>query len=323
MRSRSFAFALPFALGLCAADANAARHFFSATIDGAQETPPNGSPATGSGSFVLDTTAGTASFNVTFSGLPTAEVASHVHVAPPGVPGGIVYGLPAGSPKIGVSPVLTPVQQDDMLDGNHYVNIHSITFPAGEIRGQILPTGDVEQYLPTKLLIVKNPGPATSRKIIYKVKELAPNASEVEGDPIADGAKLKVKLDGNTQCFNLPAGANWSAISTIGYKYKDPSFTNGPVKVAIIKKAPSGVFLVKTIIMSTVHPITVVPPNPGVQADTNFTIGSEKQYCGSSAGGTINPNSDKTFKVKASPAPAGCGVTPCSPSGAFLDPLAD
>jgi hypothetical protein len=69
MRSRSFTFALPFALGLCAADANAARHFFSATIDGAQETPPSGSPATGSGSFVLDTTAGTASYNITFSGL--------------------------------------------------------------------------------------------------------------------------------------------------------------------------------------------------------------------------------------------------------------
>ena len=223
----------------------------------------------------------------------------------------------------GLSPVLTPPQQSDMLAGLHYVNIHSMAFPAGEIRGQILPTGDIEQYLPSKLFLVKNPGPTTSRKIIYKVKQLAPNDSEVEGDPIADGAKLKVKLDGNTQCFDLPAGGNWSPISTIGYKYKDPTFTNGPVKIAIIKKTPAGVFLVKAIIMATVHPITIVPPNPGVQADTNFTIGGEKQYCGSTAGGTINPNSDKTFKAKTSPAPLGCNVTPCSPSGAFLDPLDD
>ena len=62
MNSRSLALALPFALGLVAADADAARHFFSATpIDGAQETPPTGSPATGAGSLVLDTVAGTAS----------------------------------------------------------------------------------------------------------------------------------------------------------------------------------------------------------------------------------------------------------------------
>jgi hypothetical protein len=37
----------------------------------------------------------------------------------------------------------------------------------------------------------------------------------------------------------MPA-AGWSAISTIGFKYKDSTLANGPVEVAQIKKMPSG-----------------------------------------------------------------------------------
>jgi len=306
------------ALGTAAPGAHAALHSFTAEIDEAQETPPSGSAGTGTGTFVLDDATGLVSFTVTFSGLGSAETASHVHVAPPGVPGGIVYALPLGSPKVGVSPALSAAEQADMLAGNHYVNIHSVNFPAGEIRGQIVPDGPATQFLPTKLFIAKNPGAADKRKIVYKVKQLAPNAFSVEGDPMADGAKLKVKLDATTQCFDLPA-SGWSPISDIGFKYKDPQFVNGPVKVALIKKTPSGVFLAKVIAQSAVQAVDIVPPNPGTQVDTNFSIGDDREYCGSSAGGTINPNSDKTFKVKDAPAPAVCNVTACSPSGPFVD----
>src|SRR5262245_29831476 len=98
---------------------------FGVSIDGAQETPPNASPGTGSGTFTLDTTTGVAAFNITFGGLLGTEIAAHVHVAPPSVPGAILYALPPGSPKVGNSPVLTPTQQADMIAGLHYVNIHT------------------------------------------------------------------------------------------------------------------------------------------------------------------------------------------------------
>lgn len=116
---------------------------FRATIEQAQETPPTGSPSVWTGTFQLDTTTAMVTFNITQTGPPllAPEIAAHVHVAPIGVPGPIVFPLPPGSPKVGVYGPLTAAQIDDMRFGQHYANIHSTLSPAGEIRGQILPIG--------------------------------------------------------------------------------------------------------------------------------------------------------------------------------------
>ncbi len=121
---------------------------FTATLDGGQANECNdggtGSAGAGSGAFALDTETGVVSYEITFVGLGSAESAAHVHgPAEPCVGGGILYGLPPGSPKVGVSPPLTAEEQADMRAGRHYVNIHSNTFPGGEIRGQILEAGDI------------------------------------------------------------------------------------------------------------------------------------------------------------------------------------
>lgn len=105
--------------------------------------PAGGSPGFGSGTFVLDTTTGIASYNISFGGLSSPENNAHVHGAasdcggPPPVTAGVIYGLPAGSPKIGNSPALSAARQAEMLASRHYVNIHSNTCGGGEIRGQI------------------------------------------------------------------------------------------------------------------------------------------------------------------------------------------
>ena len=36
----------------------------------------------------------------------------------------------------------------------------------------------------------------------------------------------------SSETFSLPAGPQWSAISTFGFMYRDSLGTNGPVKVA-------------------------------------------------------------------------------------------
>jgi hypothetical protein len=111
---------------------------YEALIDGLQETPPNASPGTGIGCFTLDSQ-NVFHYEITFSDLIGVENNAHVHgPAPVGVPAGIVFGLPAGSPKVGSTGPLTAGQIADLNNGLWYVNIHSTLFPGGEIRGQIL-----------------------------------------------------------------------------------------------------------------------------------------------------------------------------------------
>ncbi len=119
-------------------------HNFIVTLG--QECPPcpaGGSPGTGNGTVQLDTATGIAAYNITIGGLTSPEIAAHFHGpasdcgGTPPVTAGIVFGLPLGSPKIGNSPVLTAAQQGDLLNSRYYVNIHSQTCGAGEIRGQV------------------------------------------------------------------------------------------------------------------------------------------------------------------------------------------
>jgi hypothetical protein len=178
------------------------------------------------------------------------------------------------------------------------------------------------QLVPAKILLVKAPpSDVTKRKITFKVKENA-SAATVVGDPIASGgATFHVVLSpGGDQCFTLPA-SGWSPVSDIGFKYKDPSLANGAVKVAMIKKTPSGVFLVKVILKgSGSESIDVVPGNPTLTYGTNFAVGGGDSYCSGTATATPNPNDEKTFKVVNDTAPASCTASACaSPSGAFVD----
>jgi hypothetical protein len=172
------------------------------------------------------------------------------------------------------------------------------------------PPPPTTQTVPTQLLLVKKPNGALPRKIVYQAKAKAPNGNAVVGNPITGGAKLKVKLDGATQCFDMPA-AGWKPIGAIGFKYADPKRLRGPVTVAEIKRTPSGIFQQKAIVLGKSYPIDVVPPNPGAQGDTNFQIGGGAEYCGSTLGGKLKPNDGKTFKATNAPAPGACNVTAC------------
>ena len=112
---------------------------FSAVIDGAQadDCDGTGSGSTGTASFTLDTVTFLVTYSIEYSALDGMENNAHVHKAAACVGGGIVYGLPAGSPKNGME-TLTAGEAQDMLDGLHYVNIHTTLHSGGEIRGQIL-----------------------------------------------------------------------------------------------------------------------------------------------------------------------------------------
>jgi hypothetical protein len=63
----------------------------------------------------------------------------HFHVAPVGVSGPVDLGIPApwSSPQVG-SATLTDDQETNLLSGDWYVNVHTLDFPGGEIRGQVI-----------------------------------------------------------------------------------------------------------------------------------------------------------------------------------------
>jgi len=168
----------------------------------------------------------------------------------------------------------------------------------------------LQNKVETSIFLVKNPSDPPARKAMWLVKETAPNDDLVNGNPVTNGASLNLKLDAATQCFPMPS-SGWSNVDGIGFKYADPTGANGAVKKAQIKRTPSGVFQIKVILSGKIAALNIVPPNPGTQGDMNFHINLGDQYCGSTAGGTLNPNDAVTFKAKGAPAPASCNVSAC------------
>ena len=173
-----------------------------------------------------------------------------------------------------------------------------------------LPAHAAQQLVPTKTLLVKNP-PSGARKVLWKVKEPG-SAATVTGDPTADGATLRVQLMlGGDQCISMPA-SGWSAVGSLGFKYKDAALANGPVKVALVKKTASGTLLIKAL-LKTGGPtaIEVLPGNPTTTYATTLALGTGDHYCGGTSTATPNVNDPKTFKVTNDGAPAAC-IAPCS-----------
>ena len=110
--------------------------------------PPTTTQATGTVTAELDgdELAVVGSFTDLSSDLfPVSGSAAHVHNAPEGKNGGIVFNLEISTTdnRSGVftgSKTLNDEEKDAFKDGNLYVNIHSVDFNGGEIRGQLKPS---------------------------------------------------------------------------------------------------------------------------------------------------------------------------------------
>ena len=119
---------------------------YTVTLSGAQEVPPNGSPATGTGSVELNGAETLIAARLSWSGLSSNASTAHIHgPAGPGVNAAVLFGfsgVPAattGSIPTQVFPI-TAAQVAQLKAGQFYFNVHSTTLPGGEIRGQIVDT---------------------------------------------------------------------------------------------------------------------------------------------------------------------------------------
>lgn len=113
---------------------------FIATLTGAQETPPNGSPAVGSAIFTLSADRTQLAYHVIHS--VTGGTAAHIHLGAGGEPGAVLFPLSPFAADISGIVNLTPADAVNLTQGMLYVNVHSTAFPEGEVRGQILRPGE-------------------------------------------------------------------------------------------------------------------------------------------------------------------------------------
>lgn len=143
------------ALALTAGHAAAQTVVLTSVINGAQEVPAVNTPATGTATMTIDLATRAFSLNISFGTLVAPLTVAHFHRAPAGVNGPVVFNLHTStngptpfitpgvtsftSPAGGLQGVFPAAELSNLLAGNIYINIHSSTFTAGEIRGQVVP----------------------------------------------------------------------------------------------------------------------------------------------------------------------------------------
>jgi CHRD domain len=122
----------------CAAPSMAAMVDLKADLKASNQVPPNESKGNGSVTASFDTDSNKLSWRGTVSGLIGTVTAAHFHTAEPGRNGAVavpIMGADKGSFE--GSATLTDTQAEDLMAGRWYVNIHTTTYKAGEIRGQV------------------------------------------------------------------------------------------------------------------------------------------------------------------------------------------
>ena len=135
----TFALAILFSAGIASAQLT-----FDANLLGVSENPPNASPGTGFGQVVVNSSHTQITVNELWSGLTAPATASHIHgPAGPAANAPVIFplsGVPAATSGSIPTQVfsITPAQFNDLLNGLYYLNIHTSTFPGGEIRGQLI-----------------------------------------------------------------------------------------------------------------------------------------------------------------------------------------
>lgn len=132
--------ALTLAIGLGAAQANAAIINYVVPLSGANEVAPVVGDPDGSGTATLtiDTVLLTVSWNITVSNLDPV-ILDHIHSGPAGVNGPIVVDFGGALVGSGLfDPDLAAVIANP---ANFYVNVHTTVHTGGAIRGQIPEPG--------------------------------------------------------------------------------------------------------------------------------------------------------------------------------------
>jgi len=172
MRKRVVLIFVPIVLMCLAASvlANRGETRLRAHLRGLNEVPPTASRAAAELRATLSADETSIAFTLDFEGLSGAPGAAHIHFGPPRVNGGVMVffcgggGKPAcpastagsvsgtitaadivGPAAQGIAPAPAGLFADvvrAIKTGNGYANMHTASFPSGEVRGKVLVGGD-------------------------------------------------------------------------------------------------------------------------------------------------------------------------------------
>ena len=112
----------------------------TATLTGAGEKPTSTtSTATGTFTGSLNTTTRVLSYTVTYQGFSEALTGGHLHrITASNGTGPVDIPFPTlTNPIIATTAALRQGQVDSLVAGQYYENLHTQTYPAGEIRGEV------------------------------------------------------------------------------------------------------------------------------------------------------------------------------------------
>ncbi len=111
-------------------------------LSGGQET--TGAHTGANGRFWYEIDGDEICYTLSVKGLSVPATAAHIHLAPRNVAGGIVVPLTVGAGTTFSVSACTTASADLLADimanpRAYYVNVHTPTWPGGEVRGQLLP----------------------------------------------------------------------------------------------------------------------------------------------------------------------------------------
>jgi hypothetical protein len=117
---------------------------FKLPLTGEQCVPPVATSGTGEAELTYDPATRVVTWNIPYSGLSSAVTLAHFHgPALPGKSAPVMVwlaerGTPPGNPITGQA-TLTPEQAQQFASGDWYINVHTQSNPACELRGQVIP----------------------------------------------------------------------------------------------------------------------------------------------------------------------------------------
>ena len=115
---------------------------FTTTLTGANEIPGPGDPdGSGTATITINRGLGEVCWEIEVTDITLPAIGAHIHLAPVTAAGPVVVALTPPDPT-GTSSGCTPVDRELAKaiakdPGAYYVNVHTMDYPAGALRGQL------------------------------------------------------------------------------------------------------------------------------------------------------------------------------------------